>query len=347
VAALVTVVIPCRNEARYIEECLASIVASDFPKERLEVLVVDGESDDGTVGLIERFAAQHPWIALLHNPGRTAPRAVNLGIRAARGEVILRMDAHSTYPPEYIRRCVEGLLEHEADNVGAHCVMQPKESTPLARAIAVVLAHRFGVGNAHFRFRPAAPRDVDTVPFGCYRRDVFDRVGWFNENLRRGQDMDFNLRLRAAGGRIVLLPDVHCYYHPRTTWWAFTRHNFWNGIWVFYPMRFGRVAFSLRHLVPGLFVLVLGGAALAGIVWPAARLLLLAVAVVYGAAVVVASVQGAWRAGRLRLALLLPLVFASLHLAYGAGTIVGLVRVLGTRGFWRALAGRGLRPADV
>jgi glycosyltransferase involved in cell wall biosynthesis len=344
---VVSAVIPCRNEARHIEDCLASIVASDFPKERLEVLVVDGQSDDGTVALIERVAAEHPWITLLHNPGRTAPRAMNLGIRAARGEVILRMDAHTTYPPEYIRRCVEGLLENEADNVGGRWVIQPKESTPLAQAVAVALAHRFGVGNAHYRLQPTAPREVDTVPYGCYRRDVFDRVGWFNEDLRRGQDMDFNLRLRAVGGRIVLLPDVYCYYHPRATWWAFTRHNFWNGIWVLTPMRFGRVAFSPRHLVPGLLVLVLVGGALVGLAWPPAGLLALAAAVGYGAAVVAASVHGAWRAGKLRLALLLPFVFASLHLAYGAGTLVGFVRVLGTRGFWRALVGRGLRPADV
>jgi hypothetical protein len=159
--------------------------------------------------------------------------------------------------------------------------------------------------------------------------------------------MDFNLRLRAVGGRIVLLPDVYCYYHPRATWWAFTRHNFWNGIWVLTPMRFGRVAFSPRHLVPGLLVLVLVGGALVGLAWPPAGLLALAAAVGYGAAVVAASVHGAWRAGKLRLALLLPFVFASLHLAYGAGTLVGFVRVLGTRGFWRALVGRGLRPADV
>ncbi len=337
----VSVVIPCRNEERFIADCLDSVLANDFPHDRLEILVVDGESGDRTAAIVTTYAARYAFVRLLRNPGRTAPRAVNIGVREARGDVIMRLDAHSTYAPDYIGNCVRGLAEHRADNVGGVWVIEPRETTAVARAIGVALGHRFGIGNAQYRLRPSAPMEVDTVPFGCYRRDVFDRVGPFNEDLRRGQDMEFNLRLRAAGGRIVLLPDVVCHYHPRATLGAFSRHNFWNGIWVFYPMRFGRIAFSARHLVPGLFVATLVGSGALGAVWYPAWALTAAAAGSYVVASVASSLTAAWRGRDWALALTLPLVFASLHGGYGLGTLVGLLRVVITPGFWRALGRRG------
>jgi glycosyltransferase involved in cell wall biosynthesis len=173
----VTVILPCRNEASHISACLDSILASAHPAERLEVLVVDGMSDDGTRELIERYAATYPRIRMLDNPRRVVPTALNIGIRAATGDIIVRMDGHVVYPPEYIPRLVGALLEDNADNVGGCLITLPADGSSVAQAIAIAMAHPFGVGNAHFRIGAKEARDVDTVPFGCFRRSLFKRIG--------------------------------------------------------------------------------------------------------------------------------------------------------------------------
>lgn len=333
----VSVVIPCRNERKHINRCLDSVIENDFPKEDLEILVVDGMSSDGTRDILAKYCEQYPFIHMLDNAGRITPKALNTGVRAAKGEIIVRMDAHTTYAPDYVSRCVNGLQQHGADNVGGVWVIEPTESTVFAEAIGVALAHPFGVGNAHYRLKPNAPMEVDTVPFGCYRRQVFERVGYFNEDLRRGQDMDFNVRLAAAGGRILLLPDVVSYYHPRTRWSAFVRHNLWNGIWVCYPLRYGSVAFSLRHLVPGAFVLFLLTTAGVGFVWVPSWLATALGAGAYAVVAMIVSVSAAYVRRKPGLLLTLPLVFASLHLAYGIGTVTGALGVVWSRGFWRTV----------
>lgn len=334
---LVTIVMPCRNEARYIRECLDSVLANGYPLDCLEILVVDGESEDETRAIVAEYARRYLCVRLLSNPRRIVPSALNLGIRAGRGEVVMRMDVHATYAPGYIEKCVGGLREHGADNVGGVWVIAPTRRSPMSEAIAISLSHPFGIGDAQYRLGAGRPMEVDTVPFGCYRKELFDRIGYFDENLRRGQDMEFNRRLTAAGGRILLLPGVVCYYHPRSTLLSFLRHNFWNGIWVFYPLRYGRIAFSLRHLIPGLFVGLLLASLLGGIAWSP----LWVVTGVAGAAYVFMSLASSLSVARARrrwhLGLLLPLAFGGLHLTYGMGTVLGFFQVMGRKEFWRRL----------
>lgn len=344
---LVTIVMPCRNEERYIRQCLDSILGNGYPLGRLEILVMDGDSDDATRTIVDEYARRYPSVRLLRNPGRIVPTAMNQGIRAARGQVIMRMDAHATYAPGYIERCVAALRDPGVDNVGGVWLIAPTRPGPIAEAIAITLSHPFGIGDAQYRLGAQRPMEVDTVPFGCYRRDLFDRIGYFDENLRRGQDMEFNLRLKAAGGRILLVPHVVCYYHPRSTLETFLRHSFWNGIWVFYPMRFGRVAFSLRHLVPGAFVGLVLASVLGAIFWPPLWAVTAAAGAVYAIAsgvtsVLVARARRAWR-----LVAALPVAFGALHLAYGIGTLLGLVRVVGRGAFWRVLVSQGQARAPV
>jgi glycosyltransferase involved in cell wall biosynthesis len=166
-APRVSVVLPCRNEAAYLGPCLDSILESRYPAGRLEILVVDGASDDGTREIAREYAERHPGVRVLDNPARIVPAALNIGIRAATGEVIARMDAHAVYPRDYLPRLVEALLESGADNVGGVLVTLPADQTPGARANAVALAHPLGVGNSYFRVGTAARRWVDTVPYGC------------------------------------------------------------------------------------------------------------------------------------------------------------------------------------
>ena len=211
-----SVVIPCRREVDVIAGVLASVIATDYPHDRLEVLVVDGMSDDGTRAIVGEVAAGQPLVRLLDNPKRVIPAALNIGIALARGEIIVRMDAHTRYPPEYIRRCVEGLLATGADNVGGPCLTLPREQTLAAQAFATVLSHPFGVGNALYKLGISKPIEVDAVPFGCMWRKRMLEIGPYDERIARSEDFGFNIRLRARGGRLVLLPDITSYYYARS-----------------------------------------------------------------------------------------------------------------------------------
>jgi glycosyltransferase involved in cell wall biosynthesis len=323
---MVTVLVPCRNEGRYIAACLASILGTTYPLDRLEVLVLDGQSDDGTADAVAAVAAEAPVVRLVSNPGRVVPTGLNLGIRAARGDVIIRMDAHTEYPADYIPRLVHWLQASGADNVGGSCITRPAGDTVAARAIAVALAHPFGVGNAHFRLGTTTLREVDTVPFGCFPRSVFDRLGLFDEELARNQDDEMNFRIARAGGRILLVPDVVSYYYARPSWSKVATMYYQYGFFKpLVALKVGRIM-TVRQTVPAVFVAALvAGAGLAA--WmPAVRAGWLLMVVTYAMVTAAAAVGSARRHGA-RCALGLLLTFPVLHLSYGYGFLRGLVAV--------------------
>ncbi|MFH1096813.1 MAG: glycosyltransferase family 2 protein [Candidatus Desantisbacteria bacterium] len=253
-SGLVSIIIPCRNEERFIGKCLDSIIANDYPEDKLEVLVVDGMSEDGTRVVIEKYAQQSTNIKLLNNLGKIVPTAMNLGIKKAKGDIIIRVDAHNIYPKDYISKTVYWLEKTNADNVGGIWVTLPATDTLKAKAIALSLSSPFGVGNSMFRIGVKEPTYVDTVPFGAYRKEVFDKVGLFNEELVRNQDIEFNLRLKKAGGEILLVADIISYYQARSNLKDLFKQNFLNGFWVIYSMKFAKLPFSIRHLIPFAFV---------------------------------------------------------------------------------------------
>jgi glycosyltransferase involved in cell wall biosynthesis len=323
----VSVVVPCRNEVKWIAECLESIARNDYPKDRLEVFIVDGMSDDGTRPIVEAFAADHPWLRLLDNPKRITPAAMNIGIATAQGEVIVRMDAHNEYPVNYISALVYWLNKSGADDVGGLWITHPSGDTPKARALALGESHPFGVGNAHYRLGVPTPCWVDTVPFGCYRREVFDRIGAFDEELLRHQDIELNLRLRRAGGSILLVPEVASYYHPRDKLQNLWRTHFQNG--YFSPLvarKMGGIT-TLRQLIPPVFVLVLVGSALLAPFSQWMLLLFAMTATAYAIPLVTFSSIAACRHG-LRCGLWLALVFMVLHFANGCGAMKGMVHFI-------------------
>ena len=212
---LISIIIPCRNEREFIGLCLDSIIGNDYPQELLEVLVVDGISEDGTTPILLDYSKRYPFVRVLKNYNKTTPSALNIGISVARGEIIMRMDAHNVYPLSYISDLVKWLEKSGADNVGGIWVTRPANGAPTAKAIAIGLSHPFGIGNAYFRIGTTEPRWVDTVPFGCYRREVFERIGMFDEELVRNQDDEFNHRLIKNGGRILLVPEIVSDYYAR------------------------------------------------------------------------------------------------------------------------------------
>jgi glycosyltransferase involved in cell wall biosynthesis len=330
-----TVLVPCRNEARYIGACLDSILATAYPLDRLEILVVDGQSTDGTAKIVAEYAATNPLVRLFNNPQRVVPTALNIGIRAAQGEVIARMDAHVVYPPEYLPRLVQGLEENHVDNVGGVMINLPADGTATAQAIAIALGHPFGVGNARFRIGARKPVLVDTVPFGCYRRDVFTRIGMFDEEMVRNQDDEFNNRLIQGGGRVMLLPDVVCYYYARGSFSKLARMYYQYG--AFKPLaarKAGRIM-TVRQLVPAGFVTALGAALVTSLFWRPAALAAAAISGTYLLAVAGCAVRVAKSHG-FRCAVAIAGVFPVVHFSYGIGFLRGLRDGLfGRRGRWR------------
>jgi glycosyltransferase involved in cell wall biosynthesis len=332
----VTILVPCRNEGKWIAACLDSILGSNYPAERLEVLVIDGMSSDETRAVVADYAARHASIRLLDNVKQIAPAALNIGIAAAQGAVIMRMDAHVDYPADYVATLVRLLQEKGADNVGGVCLTQPGGPGAMARAIAVGMSHPLGVGNSRFRIGSREERWVDTVPFGCYRRAVFERIGLFDEDLVRNQDDELNLRLIRHGGRILLAPQVVCRYYTRDTLAKLWRMYYQYG--YFKPLVVRKVGgvMTLRQLAPPILVLSLAVTATAGLLglavlpfpWkllaPAAFALvagsyLLAI----GGCAAVAARKHGWA-----VAAALAAVFPALHVSYGIGYLRGAVEFL-------------------
>ncbi|MGE5801469.1 MAG: glycosyltransferase family 2 protein [Gemmatimonadota bacterium] len=334
---MVTVIVPCRNEERFIAGCLDSILASTYPPEALEVLVVDGRSDDGTRAVLADYIARHPTVRMLDNPRRIQPAALNIGIGAARGEILVRMDAHVVYPPNYITDLVAALLETGAGNVGGVLVTVPANETAIAKAIAVAMSHPFGVGNSLFRIGVQKPQWVDTVAFFCCRRETFERVGLFDEEAL-DEDSEFNARLIQSGGRILLVPNVVCHYFARASLRQIARMAYQYGYSKPFVIRkLGHV--TPRQLVPPGFVLALVATAVLSPWVEAARLLLGTTVAVY-LLPVLACALSIWRKAGWRTAAALALVFPVLHLSYGFGFLkCALQLALGS--------GRGARQVEL
>lgn len=326
---LVSVVIPCLNEEEFIARCLESVIANDYPREKMEVLIVDGRSDDDTRIIVEGFISQRSLIRLLDNPKRTTPSALNIGIRDARGDIIIRMDAHATYQVDYISKCVKYLYEYNADNVGGVIQTIPREDTLVGRAIAAVMSSPFGVGDAIFRIGAAKAREVESVFGGCYRRNVFERIGFFNESLPRGQDREFNTRLRESGGRILLFPDIVCSYYPRSNFMSYIKYAFTSGGVPFLISRVARRRLLRpRNFVPLLFVAGLVGSLCLSLAFSELRWLLLGILVSYLVIATGFSVLIAWRKEEFVLFFAVVLLFAVTHVSYGVGSLFGAIKPL-------------------
>jgi glycosyltransferase involved in cell wall biosynthesis len=314
----VSVVIPMRNEAAHIGKCIDSVLAQDYPADRLEIIIVDGDSDDRSA---EVLAAYGTRLRVLHNPSRIVPTAMNIGIRDAGGEIIARVDAHTLLAADYIRTGVETLQRTGADNVGGpmHAVGGGRFGDAVARA----MASRFGIG-AYFHFA-TEDREVDTVYMGMYPRAVFERIGLFDEELVRNQDDELNYRLRKAGGRIFITTRMRSRYQNRQSLKTLARQFFQYGLWKIRVLQKHPRQMSLRQFVPPLFVLSL---VVSGLLVPwlrPARWLWVAIIAGYASALAAVS-AGVARRHRWRDLLLLVVAFATMHVSWGSGFLFGLLR---------------------
>ena len=213
----ISIIIPCRNEEKYIGGCLDSVVSNDYPKDFLEVFVVDGKSTDRTGEIVEGYSKKYEFIHLLVNENKTVPYAMNQGIKESTGDFIIRLDAHGVFPNNYFSKLIYWSKKLDADNVGALWITDVKNKNPKSCSIKKVLSNKFGVGDSLFRIGVDKVTEVDTVPFGCYRKEVFEKVGLYDVRLERDQDIELNKRLKKSGGKIFLLPELSSIYYARET----------------------------------------------------------------------------------------------------------------------------------
>jgi len=303
----VSLIIATRNEEKYIKKCLDSIFLNDYPKEKIEVLLVDGFSEDKTKEIAEGYSN----LKIVDNPEKFTPFAWNIGIRESRGEIVFIMSAHSTYSRNYISGLVGYLREYGADNVGGLRRAVSFKDNIISKAISASSRSYFGAGNSFSKIGTEKPKWVDTVFGGCYKKEIFEKVGLFNEKLIRSSDMEFNIRLRRQGGKILLAPDVVGYYYPKDNLKDFFLHNIEDGIWAILPLKFAKIPLRLRHYLPLIFILTLPVS-----IWP------------YIIVSLYFSLKVSVQEKNWKIFFVMPLVFGARHIGYGFGSLWGLIRLI-------------------
>ena len=321
----VSLLVAMRNEAGHIQQCLASILAQDYAAQRLEVLVLDGQSTDGSWQIVERLFKGRPNCHLLPNPRIIQSAGWNVGIQASRGEIIGIVSAHAQLASDYVSRAVETLLRTGADMVGGP--MRAHGDGRVGQAVALATSTPLGIGGGRFHYTDREV-EVDTVFMGLCRRVTYERIGGFDEEMVRTQDSELSYRLLKHGGRIVCNPAIRSRYYNRSTLAGLWSQYFQYGFWKVRVAQKHPRQMRLRQFVPPTFVAAVLGSTL---LVPLAEEGLLVLALLVGSYVLANMVASVWtaRKGNWRCLPLLPVVFATLHLSYGLGFLIGLVRFAG------------------
>ena len=321
----VSVIVPCYNEESTIRLMLDALARQTYPKEDIEVVVADGMSSDNTVLEVENFQKSHQElkIRVIENQKRIIPAGLNRALMAAKGEYIVRLDAHCVPHPEYIARCIAGLEKRLGDNVGGVWKIVPPENTWMAHSIAAAASYPLAVGDAKYRLADSAG-EVDTVPFGAFRREYLLSIGGFDETLLANEDYELNTRIRQAGGKIWLDQNIQVQYYSRSTLWQLARQYWRYGYWKAAMLRRYPGSLRWRQALPPLFVLGLIGLSAASIWSVAARWVLLLVVILYGMSLLLSGLDTTLQSRRLSLMFGVPLVIATMHLSWGSAFLVSL-----------------------
>lgn len=324
---LISIIVPVRNEKDFISNLINSILEQDYSKELLEVFLIDGLSTDGTSELIQNYTQKYKFIKLLTNQHKTVPFALNLGIKQAKGDIIIRLDAHAEYPANYISTLVYYLQKLNADNVGGVWETIPSNNSLKAKSIAMALSSSFGVGNATYRLNSSNDEylEVDTVPFGCYKREIFERIGYFDEQLTRNQDNEFNERLKKAGGKIFLIPSLKIKYYARENYSKLYKMFYQYG--YFGPLvdiKLGRPT-RLRRYIPTIFVLALFFLPFGGLIFMPLLYLWIFVIVIYTISSLLFATFKCFTRNSLKLIPYVMWAYFVSHVSYGLGYIKGFI----------------------
>jgi succinoglycan biosynthesis protein ExoA len=317
----VTILAPVLNEERYLAHFIESVLRCDYPKDRLELCLVDGCSQDRTREVIEQYAREHSWIRRFDNPKQTTASSLNLGLPQVRGEIVVRMDAHSLYPPDYVSLCVQKLLTSGAQNVGGR--MEPMGVDYWTWCIAYATSNPFGVGDAKYRYS-RIEQLVDTVYLGAWRTETLRGLGGFSEDVGVNEDYELNVRLRKTGGQVLYCPGITAQYHVRSSLGSLIRQYWKYGFSRVLTLRRHPNSLRWRQVAPPGVLLGLLASALVGLWSPGWGLILPAFYATcsLGSSMLIAARQG-WRyfPG-------LPVVFGVIHFSWGAGFLAGLLNLL-------------------
>ena len=315
----VSIILPTYNEERYIKACIESLINQSYPRDHMEWIIVDGNSTDKTQEIVKEYRESYP-IKLIINDKRKTPISLNLGIRESKGRYILRLDAHASFPSDYVEKCIDCLERIEADNVGGW--VETKAEGYIGKSIAKMLSSKFGVGGSSFRTEKKS-RYVDTVPFGAFRREVFEEIGLFNEDLLRSEDNDINARIIERGRKVYLSEEIHSTYFCRDSIPAILKQGLQNGNALFRTMRVNPKAMRIRHFVPFLFLLSIICLPFIGLIIPAAMLVFFAEMVSY----VILDVYFSFMKKERNLGFVTIWLFPMYHICYGIGSLLGLMGV--------------------
>jgi len=325
----ITIVMPIRNEAAFIRQGLSAVLSQDYPAERMEIIVADGMSTDGTFEIVQALQAKYANLHVIRNQGKIVPTGMNAALMQARGEIIIRVDGHCEIAPDYARRCIEHLQNDGVDGVGGP--LETIGETGMACTIALAMSSPFGVGGSAFRTVKNKSMLVDTVAFPAYTRTIMERAGPYDEELVRNQDDEYNYRLRKLGAKILLAANIHARYYSRSSLRSLWRQYFQYGYWKVRVLQKHPRQMRPRQFAPIAFVVAFLGTSVLAFFTPIGRVLLFLVAGSYSLTSVASSVWTARKHGWSHL-FLLPVVYLMLHLSYGLGFLCGLVKF---RNRWR------------
>ena len=331
---MLSVICPIYNEEKYISQFLDSILQQDYPKDDLEILLVDGMSKDRTREIVAEYLIRYPLIRLIDNPERIASCSMNRGIHEAKGDIIIRLDAHAEYPNNYFVTLIKNLNELDgADNVGGVCITMPCDDSAEAISIAECLGNKFGMGNSYFRIGTKEVMSVDTVPFGCFRKSLFDKIGLYDTDMIRNQDDELNGRIIKNGGKIYLLPDVKIKYFARDKIYKVRKMFYQYGL--FKPLGNKKLGAptTVRQFFPLLFVIGLVMGLVLCMVFPVLWPLYIFVILLHFLVGLSEGVKSAKRTDCMGCVIFMPYIFINMHICYGVGYLVGLFNLVFHRPF--------------
>lgn len=315
----ISIIIPVLNEEKYIESLVKSLLSQTIDFDSAECIFVDGGSTDATILKLKEYCNKYPqFFIFLHNPNKTAPFALNIGIKASRGDYIIRLDAHSEYPNNYIEKCIYFLENTDADNVGGIAIT--KSTGFVGEVIAKMLSSKFGVGNSEFRTNGQSGY-VDTVPFGAFRRSTFEKYGLFDERLTRNQDNEMNYRIRKNGGKIFMSDEIKLTYYCRNTVGGISKMAINNGKWNIITMKLCPGSMGIRHFVPFLFLTSIIGLITISSIYSPFLWLLFAEVVLYACLDLFFTYK---TKSNIVQSVLLFFLFPTFHFAYGLGSLIGI-----------------------
>lgn len=320
----IAVIIPTLNEENFISACLDSIIQQTYPFEKMDIMVIDGESSDRTQEIVETYHYKYNNIRLLQNPRKIQSIAFNIGVQESSAPYIIRLDAHAIYDSSYIEKCISGIIHQKnIGNIGGVLMIKPVNNSLWAVTNAILNQSKFGIGGATFRVGGKAG-EVDTVPFGCFPRKVVEAIGGMREDLARGEDNEYNSRIKKAGYIIYFDPTIVSTYYSRPTLRTSCKQMFANGESIGKLLYIDHQSIGIRHLIPMLFVLFLLFGTIATMIWEPLTFLWLFGIILYFTCDLIASISASCKHG-VRYIIPLFIMFFCVHISYGIGTIKGIL----------------------